>query len=88
MRNAIRCVYPNIDLNTCWFHFCQAAKRKAIQMQSFANAANSTKKRNPLINKLLALSLLPPDDIAEILSIINTYNHAATSVDILTHSYN
>lgn len=31
MRSALTTVYPNANLYTCWFHFTQACKKRAMQ---------------------------------------------------------
>lgn len=63
MRNAIRTVYPHIKLYTCWFHFCQAAKRKASQLMNLVHHMKSNANIRNAYYKLLALPLLPASEI-------------------------
>lgn len=72
MRNALRNVYPNIELNTCWFHFCQAAKRKASQLQNFSNAVKTNEEIKSAYYKLLALPLLPANDIIPTFQVVKS----------------
>lgn len=63
MRNAIRHVYPGARLHTCWFHFCQAAKRKAYQIPMFIRSIQANENMKSIYYKLLSLPLLPAADI-------------------------
>lgn len=65
MRNAIRYVYPGIQIHTCWFHLCQAAKRKAHQLPHFVNSIKTNPHIKEIYYKLLSLPLLPRQDITE-----------------------
>lgn len=63
MRNAIRHVYPGARLHTCWFHFCQAAKRKTYQIPMFIRSIQANEKMKSIYYKLLSLPLLPAADM-------------------------
>lgn len=63
MRNALRKQYPRVHLFTCWFHFCQAAKRHASQIPTFMAAIRQDKAAATIYHKFLCLPLLPADDI-------------------------
>lgn len=72
MRNAIRKVYPELKQYTCWFHLCQAAKRKATQMPIVMQSIKSNDKIKKAYYKLLALPLLPPNEIASCFQVIKS----------------
>lgn len=72
LRNAIRAVYPEIETNTCWFHFCQAAKRKASQISPFTNAMKKNDILKDAYYKMLALPLLPEENIVQCFQIIKS----------------
>lgn len=63
MRNAIRTVYPTLKMYTCWFHFCQAAKRKASQLMHLAAQLKINANIRSAYYKLLCLPLLSAADI-------------------------
>lgn len=65
MRNGLRSVYPRAEFNTCWFHFCQAARRKASQTTNFISYLIYHKDARQIYCKLLALPLLPANEIIE-----------------------
>lgn len=63
MRNALHFVYPTIKLHTCWFHFCQGAKRKASQLMNLVHCIKTNANIRMQTYKLLALPLLPAKEI-------------------------
>lgn len=63
MRNALRAVFPQIKLNCCWFHFTQAAKKRAMQTPQLIPFLLQNKDAREIYYKLLSLPLLPPKDI-------------------------
>lgn len=63
MRNAFHAVYPDVVQHSCWFHFCQAAKKKASQMPQLMNVIKTNELVKNGYYKLLALPLLPSSDI-------------------------
>lgn len=63
MRNAIHNVYPAMKTYTCWFHFCQAAKRKASQLMNIFHDVKTNANIRSAYYKLLCLPLLPPAEI-------------------------
>lgn len=63
MRNALRAVFPGIELNCCWFHFTQAAKKRAMQTPQLIPYLLQNTKAREIYYKLLSLPLLPPKDI-------------------------
>lgn len=72
MRNAIRSVYPTIKMHTCWFHFCQAAKRKASQLMHFMAQLKINENIKNAYYKLLCLPLLPASEILSCFQIIKS----------------
>lgn len=67
-RNALRVVYPAVDLKGCYFHFTQAVQRKGANLQKseqFFKKINETGDMNRLFHKFLALPLLPHTNIIE-----------------------
>lgn len=72
MRNALKNIYPNTELNTCWFHFCQAAKRRARKLPNFVNAVATNEEARSAYYKLLALPLLPAKDIIPTFGLVKT----------------
>lgn len=72
MRNALLHVYPNITSNTCWFHFCQAAKRKASQFPNLVNAIQTNTEIKNAYYKCLSLPLLPPAEIISCFQMIKS----------------
>lgn len=66
MRKAIRQVYPNALLNGCWFHFCQAVRRKARSFRiKLMEQINKSEEAMQTYLKLLCLPLLPSNKIME-----------------------
>lgn len=65
MRRAIKEIFPQTKQLTCWFHFCQAAKKRAMQrpqlVQHLLYGDNFEAKS--IYYKLLSLPLLPAKDI-------------------------
>lgn len=66
MRNALRAVFPQIELNCCWFHFTQAAKKRAMQTPQLIPYLLQNKDAREVYYKLLSLPLLPAKDIVRI----------------------
>ena len=44
LRNAIKKVFPETRLKGCWFHFCQAIRRKAMQLQELSVVLKNLRK--------------------------------------------
>lgn len=44
MRNALRKLYPTAALFACYFHYCQALKRRASQTAGFVKFIQSNEK--------------------------------------------
>ena len=43
MKNALKVIYPEIELRSCWFHFAQAVKKKSSQVANFRSTIQSNK---------------------------------------------
>lgn len=60
MQNALKRIYPNAQLVGCWFHYCQAVRRKIVQrfknLQTYIKTSNQA---NAMYHKFLSLPLLP-----------------------------
>lgn len=63
MRNALRVVYPNVQQYSCWFHYCQAARKKCSKFPKLVKSLKSNEILKRAYYKLLALPLLPAADI-------------------------
>lgn len=70
MRNALRHVYPDAQMFSCWFHFCQAVKRHGSQIGGFLLAARSNTESSKIYYQLLCLPLLPPEHIVNVFKMI------------------
>lgn len=72
MKNALRAVYgPQVKIFSCWFHFTQAVKRKASQIDGFYSFIRANAERERLYYKLLSLPLLPSYCIHDIFRVLD-----------------
>lgn len=63
-RNALRSIYgDDIKFVTCWFHFCQAVRRKMLQFPALQKIIKTNSAAEELYQELLALPLLPATEI-------------------------
>lgn len=65
MRKALAEMYPAANLNSCWFHYCQAIRRKCSKFVGFFEKVQSKNSAEKLFLKFLALPLLPANKIKE-----------------------
>lgn len=65
MRSAIRKIFPNASVFACWFHLCQAVKRKANAIPGFVQSLRSDKGAMEIYGKYLCLPLLPAPQITQ-----------------------
>lgn len=73
MRNAIRSVVPpDTELFACWFHFTQAVKKHASQMNSLLNKVRGKRELEKIYYKLQAIPLLPAKDILSAFEIVKS----------------
>lgn len=64
LQKALRITFPEAKIRGCWFHFCQALRRKISQNYRGLGAyIRSSKDAKDMYYKLLCLPLLPPKDI-------------------------
>lgn len=63
-RNALEAVYGNkVKFITCWFHYCQAVRRKMGQFGGLQARIKNNNEAAQIYQELLALPLLPPKHI-------------------------
>jgi hypothetical protein len=65
MRNGLKSVYKNVLLVSCWFHYCQALRRKCSKITDFFKNTAENEAADRVFHKFLALPLLPPGKIRE-----------------------
>lgn len=65
MRAAIAAINPTAELFACHFHFAQACKRRASQIDGFVNLVRSNKQVESIYYRLLCLPLLPGEYITK-----------------------
>lgn len=65
MRNALRSLMPGVPANGCWFHFCQAVRRKAASITDFMKFLKTNRGAFVTFKKFYYLPLLPEGKIAE-----------------------
>lgn len=65
MRNGIASVWPNAERNTCWFHLCQAVKRRIVKNSALSKLIQTNPEARDIYKKILSLPLLPPELIVD-----------------------
>lgn len=65
LRNGLAKTNPNARMYACHFHYCQALKRRATQINGFVNFIRTNKEAESIYYRLMALPLLPADFILE-----------------------
>lgn len=91
MRNALRAIFPQIELNCCWFHFTQAAKKRAMQTPQLIPYLLQNEKARAIYYKLLSLPLLPAKDIVpqfQKLKVLALANNKAVFKDFIKYYEN
>lgn len=63
MRSAIASCNPTAKLFACHFHFSQACKRRASQIDGFVSLIRTNKNAESIYYRLLSLPILPCDHI-------------------------
>lgn len=58
-------LYPTTNFVKCWFHFTQAAKKRALQTPQLYPHLQSNRAAEEIYYKLLSLPLLPADKIMD-----------------------
>lgn len=64
MRKALRICFPNADLRGCWFHYCQAIRKKFAKLGLHYTLVSSMDARM-VKQAIMALPLLPPEKFEE-----------------------
>lgn len=70
MRCALKSLYPESSFNTCWFHFCQCARRRVAKNSALAKLIQKNEDARRLYKKCLALPLLPCNEIVAAFKIL------------------
>ncbi|XP_055306512.1 uncharacterized protein LOC129570813, partial [Sitodiplosis mosellana] len=63
MRNALKELFPDVRRFACYFHFCQAVKRRAWQTPGLVALIRNNAKVRSIYYQLQCLPLLPPEHI-------------------------
>ena len=64
LQKSSRTIFPEAKVRGCWFHFCQAVRRRIAQKHNvWAAYLRSNKQAKDIYRKLLVLPLLPAADI-------------------------
>lgn len=63
MRNGLKKLFPNAELNACWFHFTQAVKKHVKKFPALVKLIQSNPEAAKIYYKLQAIPLLPKDQI-------------------------
>lgn len=69
MRNAILSVFPHTKIKGCWFHFCQAVRRKASKIKQLSRFLQTSTEAKRIFQKILVLPLLKDVAIEEAFNI-------------------
>lgn len=78
MRNALHFVYPEAQLFACWFHFCQACRKRVSMLKMMPDISAEDQLRR-LYYKFLCIPLLPAEKIVEAFRLLSL---EARAVDI------
>lgn len=63
MRSSLKKLYPDAVFISCWFHFCQAVKKRTSKITKFREAIAKSNKFAKIYYMLLCLPLLPAGQI-------------------------
>lgn len=63
MRNALSIMFEKSIMTACYFHFCQAVKRRAASTYGFVDMVRADKNARSVYYRLHCLPLLPPEYI-------------------------
>lgn len=61
MRNGLSAVWPDAAQYTCWFHYCQAVKKRASQLPEFLMTARADPSTIKAYYEIMCLPLLPAE---------------------------
>lgn len=76
MRNSLHSVFPGAKCSFCWFHYCQALRRRASKIPEFVTFMHKNKEALRLFRKFLVLPLMKPRDISLAFDILYTEENA------------
>lgn len=65
LRNGLRNVIPDTPLYGCWFHHCQALRRKLASIPKLFDISRKEFKAAEFYRKIQCLALLPADKIKD-----------------------
>lgn len=72
LRKALRNVFPAASLKGCWFHYCQAMRRKTQTIKKFCTIVKNDEECNKWYRKFLSLPLANPEQIEEMFLVLKT----------------
>jgi hypothetical protein len=78
MRKAVQSLFPAAKIRGCWFHFCQALRRKVAKLPKLAKQIRHDQKVKRLYHKFLCIPLVPATKI------ISAYNELKTEAKSFT----
>lgn len=80
LRKALKEMYPTAKMVSCWFHFCQAVRRKCSKIPNFFAKIQKNEAAERLFLKFLALPLLPADKILEAFNMLKLAANATSGI--------
>lgn len=66
MRIALKLIYPDAILSTCWFHYTQSVRRFASKIENFFRTINANGNLSKAYHMILSLPLLPAEHVAAV----------------------
>lgn len=72
LRRALKRVYRGVVVSGCWFHYCQALRRKSRSIADFLKKIKANDVAADIFKKYLALPLVPRESIVEAHRIIKS----------------
>lgn len=72
LRKALRNVFPTATLKGCWFHYCQAMRRKTQTIKGFGAIVRNSVECKEWYRKFLSLPLANAEQIEEMFLILKT----------------
>lgn len=80
MWKPLKQLYPTVRFRKCWFHFTQAAKKRAMQTPQLIPHLRRDRAAEEIYYKLLSLPLLPADKIIDEFKKLKTLARANNKV--------
>ena len=69
MQQALKITFPNIDIDGCWFHFCQAILKNINAIGCKIMYQNDSKFKL-WVNQFMAIALIPLEDLEKAMDLI------------------